>query len=164
MTDEKRGGPVGLITKEPSVSNIFDWIDTTISDMLLREEMLLEENGATEEEIVAHRNIRKDELNTWAKGVLSQLEVSRQESRRSEELLADDTSSVFSKSIIDLYGPDAQQRLIDIGAEFGTRAQYEVELFLRSVAHVTALIGRYPSKEEQRTIFEVIKQQTEGRF
>lgn len=77
---------------------------------------------------------------------------------------ANDNANVFSKPISDLYGPDAQQHLIDIGTEFGTRAQYEVELFLRSVAHVTALIGRYPSKEEQRTIFGVIKQQTEGRF
>lgn len=73
-------------------------------------------------------------------------------------------TNVFNKPIDDLYGPDAQQHLIDIGAEFGNRAQYEVELFLRSVAHVTALIGRYPTKEEQRTIFGVIKQQTEGRF
>ncbi len=77
---------------------------------------------------------------------------------------ANDNANVFSKPISDLYGPDAQQHLIDIGAEFGTRAQYEVELFLRSVAHVTALIGRYPTKEEQRTIFDVIKQKTEGRF
>ncbi|MGW6778311.1 hypothetical protein ACWF50_09695 [Brucella pseudogrignonensis] len=75
-----------------------------------------------------------------------------------------DATNVFNKPIEDLYGPDAQQQIIDIGAEFGTRAQYEVELFLRSVAHVTALIGRYPTKDEQRTIFEVIKQKTEGRF
>lgn len=76
---------------------------------------------------------------------------------------ANDNANVFSKPISDLYGPDAVQQLIDIGAEFGTRAQYEVEMFLRSIAHVTALIGRYPTKEEQRTIFGVIKQQTECR-
>ncbi|MEN5278179.1 hypothetical protein ABE527_14660 [Brucella sp. TWI432] len=164
MTNEKRGGSVGLITKEPPVSNIFDWIDKTISDMLLREEMLLEEKGATEEEIVAHRKIRKDELNTWAKGVLSELEVARQESSHDAQPAANDNANVFSKPISDLYGPDAQQHLIDIGAEFGIRAQYEVEVFLRSLAHVTALIGRYPTKEEQKAIFDVVKRNTAGRF
>lgn len=68
------------------MTNIFDRIDELISDTLLREEMLLEEKGATEVEIVAHRNIRKAELNTWAKGVLSQLEVMRRESHRDDVL------------------------------------------------------------------------------
>lgn len=77
---------------------------------------------------------------------------------------ANDNSNVFSKPISDLYGPDAQQHLIDIGAEFGIRAQYEVEVFLRSLAHVTALIGRYPTKEEQKAIFDVVKRNTAGRF
>ncbi|MHC5232801.1 hypothetical protein [Brucella sp. LJL56] len=88
--------------------------------------------------------------------------VSRHEAAAKQQAHANDKPDAFTTPIVELFGDDAVNTLQRVQDEFGTRARYETELFLRCYAHATEIFGRVPTKEEQRTIFKIIKHNTEG--
>lgn len=88
--------------------------------------------------------------------------VSRHEAAAKQQTHTDDKPDAFTTPIVELFGDDAVNTLQRVQDEFGTRARYETELFLRCYAHATEIFGRVPTREEQRTIFKVVKRNSEG--
>lgn len=88
--------------------------------------------------------------------------LSRHEAAAKQQARTDDKPDAFTTPIVELFGDDAVNTLQRVQDEFGTRARYETELFLRCYAHATEIFGRVPTREEQRTIFKIVKSNTEG--
>lgn len=97
-----------------------------------------------------------DEKLTALEKALSRHEAAAKQAR------TDDKPDAFTTPIVELFGDDAVNTLQRVQDEFGTRARHETELFLRCYAHATEIFGRVPIREEQRTIFKIIKSNTEG--
>lgn len=89
--------------------------------------------------------------------------LSRHEAAAKQQAHTDDKPDAFTTPIVELFGDDAVNTLQRVQDEFGTRARYETELFLRCYAHATEIFGRVPNREEQRTIFKIVKRSSEGR-
>lgn len=88
--------------------------------------------------------------------------LSRHEAAAKQQARTDDKPDAFNTPIVELFGDDAVNTLQRVQDEFGTRARYETELFLRCYAHATEIFGRVPTREEQRTIFKIVKSHTDG--
>ncbi|MCO7728770.1 hypothetical protein NJB93_19510 [Brucella intermedia] len=77
-------------------------------------------------------------------------------------VIKEEKDTSFDKPIEELFGMDALDKLQSVEEEFGSRARYEVELFLRGYACATEFMGREPTKAEQKAIFTAVKRCTDG--
>ncbi|KAB2716976.1 hypothetical protein [Brucella intermedia] len=93
-----------------------------------------------------------------------EMALSRHEAAAKQQARTDDKPDAFTTPIVELFGDDAVNTLQRVQDEFGTRARYETELFLRCYAHATEIFGRIPTREEQRTIFKIVKANSEAHF
>ncbi|MCQ9144568.1 MULTISPECIES: hypothetical protein [Brucella/Ochrobactrum group] len=76
--------------------------------------------------------------------------------------MTEEKDTSFDRPIEELFGIDAVNTLQRVQDEFGTRARYETELFLRGYACATEFMGRVPTRAEQKAIFAAVKQHTDG--
>jgi len=90
--------------------------------------------------------------------------LSRHEAAAKQQTRTDDKPDAFTTPIVELFGDNAVEMLQRVQDEFGTRARYETELFLRGYAYATEIFGRIPNREEQRAIFKIVKANSEARF
>lgn len=72
--------------------------------------------------------------------------LSRHEAAAKQQAHTDDKPDAFTTPIVELFGVDALDKLQSVEEEFGSRARYEVELFLRGYACATEFMGREPTK------------------
>ena len=91
-----------------------------------------------------------------------ELKLSRYEAAVKQQAHTDNKPDAFNTPIVELFGVDALDKLQSVEEEFGSRARYEVELFLRGYACATEFMGREPTKAEQKAIFTAVKRHTDG--